>query len=173
MTEPITRGPTPRRLLIVLASIAVLAAACGSDSTNTVTDASGGPTATDAPTATGVPAATPDDDETAGDQGPSLGALVDGGLTVEDALAADPNIGVVAVKGFFYQDDTGTFLCSALAESLPPLCGGTWVSLAGVDTGSLGVPVQDAQGISWTDATVSVLGRIDDGVLTIDPTVTG
>jgi hypothetical protein len=173
MTEPTTRGPAPRRLLIVLAFIAamaVLAAACGSDSTDTVTDATDaavGPTATDAP------AATPDDEETPGDQAPSLGVLVDGGLTVEEALAADPGIGVIAVKGFFYQDDTGTYLCSALAESLPPLCGGTWVPLEGVDPGSLGAPVQDAQGISWTDATVSVLGRIDAGTLTVDPTVAG
>jgi hypothetical protein len=173
MTEPITRGPAPRRLLIVLAFIAamaILATACGSDSADTVTDA---PTAADDPAATDVPAGASVDEETPGDQGQSLGVLVDGGLTVEEALAADPDIGVIAVKGFFFEDDTGTYLCSALAESLPPLCGGTWVPLEGADADSFGVAVQNSQGVSWTDATVSVLGRIDAGTLTVDSTVAG
>lgn len=168
-----THRPTPRRLFIVLAAIAVmavLAAACGSDSPDTVTDA---PAAADDPAATDDPAGVPSDEETPAGQGPSLGVLVDGGLTVEEALAADPDIGVIAVKGFFFEDDTGTYLCSALAESLPPLCGGTWVPLEGADTDSFGVAVQNSQGVSWTDATVSVLGRIDAGTLTIDPTVAG
>ncbi len=95
--------------------------------------------------------------------------LVDGGLTVADALTTDAT-GVVAVKGFLLIDDSGARLCEVLAESYPPQCGGATLSITNYEE-VLGVPLSNAQGVSWTDQHVSFLGEIIDGTLVVDPTV--
>lgn len=103
----------------------------------------------------------------------SSGMTVDGGLTVEEALTRGPDDGIIAVKGFFYHDATGTFLCSLLAESLPPLCGGAVLELNGPAAETITAEINDAQGVQWTDETVSMFGTVSDGVLTVDAMVTG
>ena len=103
----------------------------------------------------------------------SSGMTVDGGLTVEEALTRSADNGIIAVKGFFYHDATGTFLCSLLAESLPPLCGGAILELDGSAAEAITAEINNAQGVQWTDQTVSLFGIVSDGVLTVDTTVTG
>ena len=44
---------------------------------------------------------------------------VDGGLSVDEALDTEV-IGVVAVKGYLFDDGTGLRLRNVLAESFPP-----------------------------------------------------
>ena len=108
------------------------------------------------------PADTPDE--------PSpTGMLVDGGLSVADALATDAS-GVIAVKGLLLIDDQGARLCELFAESAPPLCGGALILVTNYEE-VLSVPLTSAQGVSWTDQLVSFLGEIVDGTLVVDPTV--
>ncbi len=97
------------------------------------------------------------------------GMLVDGGLSVSDALATNAT-GVIAIKGFLLVDGQGARLCELLAESLPPQCGGAEIPVTGYEE-VLGTPLKSAQGISWTDKLVSFLGEIEDGTFVVDPTV--
>lgn len=101
----------------------------------------------------------------------SGGMLADGGLTVSDALATDAT-GTIAVKGFLLVDDSGARLCELLAESFPPQCGGASIPVAGYEE-VIREPLTTAQGITWTDGTVALLGEIIDGTLVVDPTVAG
>ena len=98
---------------------------------------------------------------------------VDGGLAVDDALTRGPDDGIIAVKGFYYRDDTGTFLCSVLAESFPPQCGGAMLEVDGLVDETITVEISEAQGVRWTDETVSLFGTVTDGRLTVDALVTG
>ena len=74
--------------------------------------------------------------------------LVDGGLSVSEALVTDAT-GTIAVKGFLVADDRSARLCELLAESMPPQCGGAWIEVSGYE-GALSAPIQSAQGIDWT-----------------------
>lgn len=97
------------------------------------------------------------------------GFVVDGGLTIPDALSTDA-VGVIAVKGFLMVDDDGARLCELLAESFPPQCGGASIAITGYEE-VLGAPLQTEQGISWTNDYVTFLGEIIDGILVVDATV--
>ena len=99
------------------------------------------------------------------------GALADGGLTVSEAMATDAT-GTIAVQGFLVADGTGARLCEALAESYPPQCGGASVPVMDYEE-VVGVPLQNAQGVTWTDDLLSLFGELVDGVFVVDPTVTG
>jgi hypothetical protein len=50
---------------------------------------------------------------------------------------------------------------------MPPQCGGASLAVTGYE-GALSGPLQNAQGVSWTDDVVSMLGQIVDGVFVID-----
>jgi len=95
--------------------------------------------------------------------------LVDGGLTVADAMTTDAT-GVIAVKGFLLVDDSGARLCEVLAESYPPQCGGASISITNYEE-VLSVPLSSTQGVSWTDDYVSFLGEMVDGTLVVDATI--
>jgi hypothetical protein len=90
---------------------------------------------------------------------------------VSEALATDAS-GIIAVKGFLVTDETGARLCEALAESYPPQCGGASVPVVGYEE-MVDVPLQNAQGVTWTDDVLSLFGELLDGVFVVDPTVTG
>jgi hypothetical protein len=117
----------------------------------------------------------PSDDEpgtaTGGGATVSGGALVDGGLTVSEALATDAT-SVLAVHGFLLDDGSGARLCELLAESYPPQCGGAFVPVTNYEE-VIGVPLSNAQGVTWTDSEVTVFGEIIDGTLVVDPMVAG
>ena len=101
------------------------------------------------------------------DPGTSSGFVIGGGLTVEKALQTDAT-GVIAVQGFVVQDQSGIRLCDLLAESLPPLCGGESVAVA--DLGTVDPDeLKTAQGVTWTDQPVTILGEIIDNVLVPTP----
>ncbi len=101
------------------------------------------------------------------DPGTSSGLVIGGGLSVEEALRTDAT-GVLAVQGFVVQDQSGIRLCDLLAESLPPLCGGASIAVA--DLGSVDPDeLKSAQGVTWTDQPVTILGEIIDNVLVPTP----
>lgn len=99
------------------------------------------------------------------------GMPADGGLTVSDALASDAT-GTIAVNGFLLVNAEGARLCEALAESYPPQCSGTAITITGYEE-MVSVPLSNAQGVTWTDGLATFFGEIVDGTLVVDPTVTG
>lgn len=96
----------------------------------------------------------------------SLPATATGpGISIEEALESDSDLPLL-VHGNLLVLDGQARLCSALAESFPPQCGGaslliTGLTLAGMDGLS-------AEGdIMWTDRPIKLLGVVSDGVLTV------
>jgi hypothetical protein len=157
-----------RRLAVVLAAVAVIAAACdaGDDQPE------GAPLASDA--ATDEPAdLLPINDGPAGAPNepvtPGVPWSTELSMSVSDALSGDVT-GAAAVKGFLVVDGGGARLCEVLAQSYPPQCGGEALPITNYGE-FLGVPVQEAQGVTWTDDVVSFIGMIVDGTLVVDPTI--
>lgn len=85
-------------------------------------------------------------------------------LSVEGLLTNEPS-GEVSVVGAVVIDANGARLCSALAESFPPQCGGEIVELVNVDAFDL--PLQEEQNTRWTDPPVVLTGTYDNGAFTI------
>jgi len=96
----------------------------------------------------------------------------DATLTIEEALASAP-AEPVTVRGYLVAvKDAPIQLCSALAESYPPQCGGASLVLDGLDLTTvqgLTTPTEpDYAHTSWTESPVSVHGTLSNGVLTVD-----
>jgi hypothetical protein len=161
------------RIPLLVVAIALMAAACGTNDDSSELPINPNPDDTPVAVAGACVEEEPDCNDTAviteepvdlpGDSG---GMLVDGGLSVSEALVTDAT-GTIAVKGFLVADDRGARLCELLAESMPPQCGGASIEVSGYE-GTLSAPIQNAQGVSWTDDVVSVLGEIVEGVLVVD-----
>ncbi len=150
MTEPIGRGlrqmTMPQRLVLVsLVSILLVACASASGPDTPVDDRSGGGGSPAGPTADGRLTIVPDE--------------VDGpALQVRDALAAGD--GPVRVAGaLFVAGDGRVLLCSAIAESYPPQCGGERLEVVGLDLDTV-AGLQEANGVRWADA-VELSGSVD------------
>jgi hypothetical protein len=170
-----------RKLAIALFAVTLVAAACGSDDTDDGAPQTDDDTSGIAATcAIGVPDC--NDTVVLGEDEPpvadsdsepvtSTGVLVNGGLTVDEALATDATR-TLAVQGFLVADGTDIRLCSALAESFPPQCGGTSIVLDAASVDELvyddETPFSSDQGVTWTDVTITLLGEIVDGRLAID-----
>ena len=169
-----------KRLLMIGVLVALFAAACGDDASDTSAPDEAqlppnpagaclegdpdcqdlGPLPTEPPLLPGEPD---------GGVAPGVGTpmVVDGGLTISEALETDAT-GPLAVKGFLVEDSNGLRLCEALAESFPPQCGGASIELADkspIDPDEL----KTEQGVTWTDYEVTVIGDIVDGVLVPTP----
>jgi len=181
-----------RNLIMLFMVMAVVAAACGDTSSEAAPDAPGAGDA-DVPVVAGlcpedepdcgvdtdivVP---PDDAPLTSDGGDAVtGFVVDGGLTVSEALATDAT-GVLAVQGALFGDDQGWRLCEVLAESFPPQCGGASLPLGNFDQSTIddlpddeNLSIQENQGITWSDGPMLLFGEIVDGTLMVDSTVAG
>jgi hypothetical protein len=129
-----------------LALIATLAAAgalagCGGDDV-AADDAASGPTV---PQASGLGA------------GP--------GISIDDALASDSDE-MLLVNGNLLAQDGEVRLCSALAESFPPQCGGASLVVEGLKLEQVDGLVGEG-GVSWTDRPIQLLGVVGDGTMTV------
>ena len=167
-----------RRLLLFVSALALVAAACGTDTADLPVNPNPGaePPGIAGACLEGEPDCndTLEPGEVPDDLPPSdvgSGALVDGGLTVSEALATDAT-GILAVQGFIVDDGSTARLCEALAESMPPQCGGASVPVDGYENAEIG-PLASAQGGTWTDQSVVIFGDIIDGVLMVNTTVDG
>ena len=95
------------------------------------------------------------------------GRSAGGALSVGEAVSNDID-GGFAIRGFYLDDASGTWLCDALAESFPPQCGGDRIPFdnsAGIDLG----PLQNEQDTTWSDGFVTVVGEVVDGVFVATP----
>lgn len=171
------------RTLLGIVAFALFAAACGSGTNSTSTV----PTDDLAPIAGACSIDDPDcvdtavagedeplflDDEPTDGVTPAAGMVAPGGgVTVGEALTTDAT-GVLAVTGFVVAGPDGALLCSLLAESLPPQCGGDVVALDGLDSIDPTL-LQESQGVTWTNEAVTLFGEIVDGTLVVDPLVSG
>ncbi len=92
-------------------------------------------------------------------------------LTVAEALEADAE-GPLLVRGFVYAAEGGLRLCDALAESYPPQCAGASIRVEGVSLSEF-ERVETAEGVSWTQAAVKILGDLENGALVVSDTAQG
>ena len=99
--------------------------------------------------------------------GPSTG--VGPGISVEDALTSTLDQPLL-VNGFLVagaEGDEEVHLCSSLAESDPPQCGEPSIHVEGLDLSTVqGLTTRN--GVTWSEDAVQLLGRIGNGVLTIE-----
>ncbi|MGH2357457.1 MAG: hypothetical protein ACRDGJ_05515 [Candidatus Limnocylindria bacterium] len=80
------------------------------------------------------------------------------GISIDEALA-QAGIGPLLVNGSLFVGADGTvLLCSALAESYPPQCGGSRLEVRGLDPASI-PDLQEANGVRWADA-VQLFGTV-------------
>ena len=161
------------RPLAIAAVLGMVAAGCAASSDDGATDADLPPAAGDT-----CPEGTPDCNDTPddpalppfsgqdGDDGAGpLGLIVDGGLTVDQALAYT-GTEVIAVQGYVLTQDGTTRLCDALAESFPPQCGAAGVVIT--NPSALQDMVLLEQGTTqWSDVPVTILATISNEELMI------
>ena len=106
---------------------------------------------------------------------PSQGAPIPGGgLTIQEAIDSTLE-GPLAVKGYIVAPDGGEIrLCTALLESYPPQCGEPSLGVQGLDLETLesltSTDDPTLAQVTWSDAEVSLLGSVEDGVLTVSAT---
>jgi len=139
-----TPRPIPATLLVVLALTA-----CAS------VPPSGNPDAPD----TGEQGATQPPGAPKSDGTLTIGDDVAGpAVQVADALASDGR--PVRVAGALFVDADGTvLLCSAIAESFPPQCGGDRLRVVGLDLEALD-GLEQANGVRWAEG-VELSGTVD------------
>jgi hypothetical protein len=171
--ERVTNTKMILRSLTFVAVMGLITAACAAtqDDGVAVGDESPGSAAT-------CPEGTIDCDDTpAGGVGPpgppggdgQAGLLVDGGLSVSEAIAYE-GTEVVAVQGFVVVRDGTARLCELLAESFPPQCGGANVVITNPEALSGAVLIEEGT-TQWSENYVSVLGNINNEELTIESNV--
>lgn len=92
------------------------------------------------------------------------------GISIEEALASKLTE-TLLVKGNLLAEGGDVRLCSALAESFPPQCGGASLQVDGVELEEVDGLVTEG-GVSWTDRPIQLLGVVEDGVLTVSKNAT-
>ena len=103
-----------------------------------------------------------------GDSGGAAGIMLAGsGLSVAEIPSA-PADEILAVRAYvIVAADGSAQLCDALAESLPPQCGGASMPLTGLPDGFL-TGLSYAEGVHWSDEPLQLLGRVRGGVFEND-----
>lgn len=116
--------------------------------------------------ATAALAACGGDDRASGDTGGTLPPAATGpGISIEEALETGSDEPVL-VNGNLLVLDGQPRLCSALAESFPPQCGGASLLVTGLSLSGLDGLTSEA-GVTWTDRPIKLLGVVSDGVLAV------
>ncbi len=109
-----------------------------------------------------------EDGDDAGDVGDATTsvATVGPGISIEEALESDSTEPLL-VNGNLLILDGQTRLCSALAESFPPQCGGASLLVTGLDIAQVEGLVVEGD-VMWTDRPTQLAGVVADGILTVD-----
>ena len=87
------------------------------------------------------------------------------GISIDEALAADSEEPLL-VNGNLLVTDGQARLCSALAESFPPQCGGASLLVTGLDLAQVGSLIVEGD-VMWTDHPIQLAGIVSDGILTV------
>ena len=104
-----------------------------------------------------------------GGQTPAAGAPIPGGgLSIAEALASTSDEPLM-VRGYVIADGEIVRLCDGLAESHPPQCAEPSLVVEGLDLTSVEGLKREGRR-AWTDAAVSLLGTVEDGVLAVSKT---
>ena len=96
--------------------------------------------------------------------GPRSGTATGPGISVREALDSDFDTPVL-VNGALFVSAGQVRLCSAIAESFPPQCGGDRIEVEGLELATID-GLQAEGGTSWAES-VQLLGNVDNGVLVI------
>lgn len=157
-----------KKILLLIAVLALVAASCGGgdDASSAGLPVNNGdePAAMDATCLAGEPDCQDIPGNTSEPQDLTNGA--DDGATVPTAAIADAatTSGQIIVSGFVVDVAGEIHLCSVLAESFPPQCGGdsiTVTDISQVDPDSL----SSEGNVTWTDQPVLISGEMVDGTL--------
>ena len=103
----------------------------------------------------------------------SSGMVIEGGLTISEALATDAT-GTLAVKGHLFDDGTGPELCEdliGLGERYG--CDGEHISIMNFDSAAAGGDIVIHDGVTYTEELITVFGEFVDGSLVVDNLVAG
>jgi hypothetical protein len=90
------------------------------------------------------------------------------GITVKQALAArttDP----LLVRGSVVAEGGTIRLCYAILESYPPQCGKPALVVVGLELQTIG-RLTTANGVTWSDREIRLLGTVTAGTLTVTVT---
>jgi hypothetical protein len=87
------------------------------------------------------------------------------GISIEEALASTSDEQLL-VNGNLLAQDGEVRLCSALAESFPPQCGGASLMVEGLELEEVDGLVTEGA-VSWTDRPIQLLGTVEDGLLAV------
>jgi hypothetical protein len=91
-------------------------------------------------------------------------------ISIDDALTSDSDDPLL-VSGNLLAEGGEVRLCSALAESFPPQCGGASLAVEGLDLADVDGLVTEGN-VSWTDRPIQLLGVVSDGTLTVSENAT-
>ena len=87
------------------------------------------------------------------------------GISIEEALASGSDE-MLLVNGNLLSQGGEVRLCSALAESFPPQCGGSSLVVEGLRLEEVDGLVTEGD-VAWTDRPIQLLGVVGDGTLTV------
>ena len=93
------------------------------------------------------------------------------GISVQEALASKLDVPLL-VRGYVVAAGSEIRLCDALAESYPQQCGVASLVVEGVPLDEL-PGLTSAEGVTWSEREVELLGRVADGVLLVEGTASG
>jgi hypothetical protein len=93
------------------------------------------------------------------------------GISIEQALAAD-SADAVLVNGNLLAQGEEIRLCSALAESFPPQCGGSSLRIEGLKLEEVDGLVTEGA-VSWTDRPIQLLGTVEGDSLVVSTSSAG
>ncbi|HXV95563.1 MAG TPA: hypothetical protein VD695_03370 [Gaiellaceae bacterium] len=107
-----------------------------------------------------------DDDSAAGDDTSTASTVPVGpGISIEEALETDSDEPLL-VNGNLLVVNGEPRLCSALAESFPPQCGGASLLITGLDLSEIDGLIVEGD-VMWTDRPIQLAGVVSDGRLTM------
>ena len=93
------------------------------------------------------------------------------GISIEEALASGSSEPLL-VNGNLLADGDEIRLCSALAESFPPQCGGPQLHVEGVNLDEVDGLVREGE-VAWTDRPTQLLGTVEGDKLVVSSTSMG
>jgi hypothetical protein len=99
---------------------------------------------------------------------PPPAAATGPGITIKQALAANTNDPLL-VRGALVAEGSTIRLCYAILESYPPQCGQPSLVVRGLDLERL-AGLTTANGVTWSDGEVKLLGTVADASLTVSDT---